>query len=379
MQKNNNSRIKKIIRICRTWPTEKFNGIGLHAYNYSKFIDKPTKVFLKDFEKEDKPFLLSNVSIKKIKYNDLLLKKKNTNKLKLFFILFTKIIGEIIMFLRLIKYIAGRKTDHNIIHIHSANYILSGFTISFIYKIPIVMQLGGTDIIRMEKSMIHRFILKRIKYYICINNQISKKVKSINPLSKIKIVGNSADTSLFKPLTKNKNLLVSIGNLRWQKDYLSLIRAFKIFYETNPQAKLLIFGEGPERKLLESKIKDLKMENNIFLKGYCNHSEIANTLSKSYLYIQSSISEGLPKSILEGVSAGCPIISTNVGSCKEIADKFGISVEPNNPEDLAKAIIKLFLKKDLWDCYHKKCIKERVNFGWEKLVQKVSLFYDEIY
>ena len=379
MQKNNNSKIKKIIRICRTWPTEKFNGIGLHAYNYSKFIDKPTKVFLKDFEKEDKPFLLSNVSIKKIKYKDLLLKKKNTNKLKLFFILFTKIIGEIIMFLRLIKYIEGRKTDYNIIHIHSANYILSGFTISAIYKIPIVMQLGGTDIIRMEKSIIHRFILKRIKYYICINNQISKKVKSINPLSKIQIVGNSADTSIFKPLTKNRNLLVSIGNLRWQKDYLTLIRAFKIFYETNPQAKLLIFGEGPERKILESKIKDLKMENNIFLKGYCKHSEIANTLSKSYLYIQSSISEGLPKSILEGVSAGCPIISTNVGSCKEIADKFGISVEPNNPEDLAKAIIKLFFKKDLWDYYHEKCIKERVNFGWEKLVQKVSLFYDEIY
>ena len=379
MQNNNNSRIKKIIRICRTWPTEKFNGIGLHAYNYSKFIDKPTEVFLKDFDKEDKPFLLSNVSIKKIKYKDLLLKKKNTNKFKLFFILFTKIIGEIIMFLRLINYVAGRETEYNIIHIHSANYILSGFTISAIYKIPIVMQLGGTDIIRMEKSMIHRFILKRIKYYICINNQISKKVKSINPLSKIKIVGNSADTSLFKPLTKNKNLLVSIGNLRWQKDYLTLIRAFKIFYETNPQAKLLIFGEGPERKILESKIKDLKMENNIFLKGYCNHSEIANTLSKSYLYIQSSKSEGLPKAILEGVSAGCPIISTNVGSCKEIADKFGISVEPNNPEDLAKAIIKLFLKKDLWDCYHKKCIKERVNFGWEKLVQKVSLFYNEIY
>ena len=70
------------------------------------------------------------------------------------------------------------------------------------------------------------------------------------------------------------------------------------------------------------------MENNIFLKGYCNHSEIANTLSKSYLYIQSSVSEGLPKSILEGVASGCPIVTTNVGSCKEIADKFGISVEP---------------------------------------------------
>ena len=379
MQKNNNLKIKKIIRLCRTWPTKKFNGIGLHAYDYSKFIDKPTKVFLKDFDKGDKPFLLSNVSIKKIKYKDLLLKKKNTNKFKLFFILFTKIIGEIIMFLTLIKYISGKETDYNILHIHSANYILSGFAISAIYKIPVVIQLGGTDIMRMEKSIIHRFVLKRIKYYICINNQISKKVKSINPSSKIQIVGNSADISLFKPLTKNKNLFVSIGNLRWQKDYLTLIGAFKIFCETNSQAKLLIFGEGPERKILESKIKELKMENNVFLKGYCNHSEIANTLSKSYLYIQSSVSEGLPKSILEGVSAGCPIISTNVGSCKEIADKFGISVEPNNSEDLAKAIIKLFLKTDLWEYYHKKCIKERVDFGWEKLVQKVSLFYDEIY
>ena len=47
-------------------------------YNYSKFIDKPTKVFLKDFEKDDKP-LLSNVSIKKIKYKDLLLKENCQN------------------------------------------------------------------------------------------------------------------------------------------------------------------------------------------------------------------------------------------------------------------------------------------------------------
>ncbi len=372
-------KIKQIIRICRTWPTEKFNGIGLHAYNYSKFINKPTKVFLKDFEKEDKPFLLSNVSLRKIKYKDLLLKKKDTNKFILLFILLTKIMGEIIMFLRLIKYIDRRKIENNIMHIHSANYILSGFIISTIYKIPIVMQLGGTDIMRMEKSFIHRFVLKRINYYICINNQISKKVKSINPSSRIQIVGNSADISLFKPLKKNKNLFVSIGNLRWQKDYITLIKAFKIFISTNPKAKLLIFGEGPERKKLENQIKELKMENNIFLKGYCNQKEIAKTLSKSYLYIQSSVSEGLPKSILEGVSAGCPIISTNVGSCKEIADKFGISVEPKNSKELSKAIRKLFLSTDLWGFYHQKCIEKRVDFGWEKLVEKVSRFYEEIY
>lgn len=379
MKEKSNLKVKNIIRICRTWPTEKFNGIGLHAYYYSKFINKPTKVFLNSFDNEDKTFLLSNVSIYKINYKDLLLNKKNTNKLILFFIIFTKIIGETIMFLKLINNIQRIKIEDNIIHIHSANYILSGFLISSIYKIPIVVQLGGTDIMRMEKSILHRFVLKRINYYVCVNNQISKKVKAINPFSKIQVVGNSVDISLFKPLKKNKNLFVSIGNLRWQKDYLTLIKAFKIFISTNPKAKLLIFGEGPERKILEKKIKYLKMENNIFLKGYCNQAEIADILSKSYLYIQSSVSEGLPKSILEGVASGCPIISTNVGSCKEIADKFGISVDPSNSENLSKAIKKLFLNKDLWDFYHQKCIKKRVDFGWEKLVKKVSLFYEEIY
>ena len=158
-----------------------------------------------------------------------------------------------------------------------------------------------------------------------------------------------------------------------------MVKAFKKFSATNPKAKLLIFGEGPERESLEEQIKELKMENNIFLKGYCNQKEIANTLSKCYLYIQSSVSEGLPKSILEGVSAGCPIISTNVGSCNEIADKFGISVEPKNSEELSKAISKLFLNKDLWKFYHKKCIEKRADYGWEKLVEKVSQFYEEIY
>ena len=67
---------KKIIRICRTWPTEKFNGIGLHAYNYSKFIDKPTKVFLKILIKKINLFYSVMYLLRKIKYKDLLLKKK---------------------------------------------------------------------------------------------------------------------------------------------------------------------------------------------------------------------------------------------------------------------------------------------------------------
>tara|TARA_Y100000589_G_scaffold173162_1_gene164405 strand:+ start:672 stop:1817 length:1146 start_codon:yes stop_codon:yes gene_type:complete len=377
MQKKNTYKFKKIIRVCRTWPSENQNGVGLHAFFYSKYINIPTTIFVKDIKKKDNPVTLANISIKTVNYRDILLKKKKNNILLLLLILITKARGEIIMFLNLIIRTEIKRIN-NILHIHSANFILSGYLLSFFYKIPIIVQLGGTDILRMEKSIIHKFILKRIIYFICINNEISNKIKRINPKAKTLIVGNSADLSLFKPSKKNKNLFVSVGNLRWQKSYSTLINSFNIFTKKNPKATLLIFGEGPERKKLEHQIKDLHLEDNIFLKGYCTQKEIASTLSKSYIYIQSSISEGMPKSILEGVASGCPIIATNVGSCKELTDKFGIGVKPNNPIDLSEAILKLFINNELWNFYHLECIKNRTKFSWENLVKKVSAFYEEI-
>ena len=377
MLKKNTYKFNQIIRVCRTWPTENKNGVGLHAFFYSKYINIPTKIFVKDINEKDKPIMLDNISMKTINYSDLLFKNKKNNILIFLFILITKIKGEIIMLINLLFHIK-RTQIKRIIHIHSANFTLSGFLTSYIYKIPVVVQLGGTDILRMEKSLIHKFILKKIKYFICVNDQISKKIKRINPKAKTLIVGNSADLSLFKPSKKNKNLFVSVGNLRWQKDYSTLISSFNIFLKKNPKATLLIFGEGPEREKLENQIKYLNLEDNIFLKGYCNQKEIANALSKSYIYIQSSVSEGMPKSILEGVAAGCPIIATNVGSCKDFADKFGVCVEPNNPIDLSEAILKLFMNKELWNFYHQKCVNNRNQFNWEKLVEKVSNFYEEI-
>lgn len=379
MLKKNTPKIIQIIRVCRTWPSENINGVGLHAYYYSKYINLPTTIFVKDIQKKDNPLFLKNISIKTVNYRDILFKKKRNNIFLFLIILISKIKGEIIMLLNLLIYFNRKNNKNKILHIHSAIYTISGFIISCLYKIPIVMQLGGTDILRMEKSIIHKLILKRIRYFICINKEISVRIKRINPNSKTLVIGNSADLSLFNTSKKNKNLFVSVGNLRWQKNYSTLINSFGMFIKKNPKAKLLIFGEGPERTKLENLIKSLSLEKNVFLKGYCNHKEIANTLSKSYIYVQSSVSEGLPKSILEGVAAGCPIVATNVGSCKEITDKFGICVEPNNKIDLYKAILKLFLNQELWDTYHQECIKNRNQFSWENLVKKVSNFYEIIH
>ena len=206
---------------------------------------------------------------------------------------------------------------------------------------------------------------------------ISKKVKLINNKANIEIVGNSADLDLFKSYKKNINYYTSVGNLRWQKNFTSLIKAFEIFLKKIPKHVLIFLVKVLKGKSLSNLLKNL-ISIIKFLRGYCTQVEIAKALSETYIYLQSSISEGLPKSLIEGIASGCPVVATSVGSCKEIADIYGISVRPADHNELAMGIYELFKNKALWNEYHQKCIKGRNNYSWESLVIKVLNFYNSI-
>lgn len=374
----NNFLPKKIIRICRTWPTENYRSIGLHAFNYTKYINIPTDIFLKKGNKNECLINLRNTNFKIIKYYDLKFTKKNHKRLSYLIIAFSKLGGEIIMFLKLIFCIDKKNLKHTILHIHCANYMISGVIISKIFKIPVILQLGGTDIFRIKNSIIHRILIKYIDYFICVNKKISSEIKNINQNAQVSIVGNSVDLEIFRPAKKDPNIYTSIGNLRWQKNYGTMIKAFKIFLKKNPNAILQIFGDGPDKSSLIKLIKELGIKNNVIIKGYCDYKIIAKELSKTYIYLQSSISEGLPKSLLEGLSSGCPVVTTDAGSCKEISENFGFCVEHSNPNEFARAMIDLYENKSYWQKCNKRCLEYRKNLGWEILTDKVIKVYNNI-
>ncbi len=373
----NNFLPKKIIRICRTWPTENYRSIGLHAFNYTKHINIPTDIFLKKGNKNDCLINLRNTNFKIIKYYDLKFTKKNHKLFSYLIIAFSKFLGEIIMFLKLIFFIDKKNLKYSILHIHCANYMISGAIISKIFKMPVILQLGGTDIYRIKNSMLHRMFIKNIDYFICVNKNISQEIKNIDPKAQVSIVGNSVDLEIFRTAKKDPNIYTSIGSLRWQKNYVTMIKAFKIFLKRNPNAILKIYGDGPEKSNLKELINNLELKNNVLIKGYCDYEVISKELSKTYIYLQSSISEGLPKSLLEGLSSGCPVVTTDAGSCKEISENFGFCVEKSNPTKFAKAMIDLYENKSYWQKCHEKCLEYRNSLGWETLTKKVIKVYNK--
>lgn len=111
--------------------------------------------------------------------------------------------------------------------------------------------------------------------------------------------------------TKKSNCLnhkvISVGRLQMQKNYFSLISAFKLVVDKHPDWILEIWGEGGEREKLEDNIRKLHLDKHVYLMGQTNN--VASKLQDASIFALSSIFEGFPLVLLEAMSLGLPIIS----------------------------------------------------------------------
>ena len=101
---------------------------------------------------------------------------------------------------------------------------------------------------------------------------------------------------------------------------------------------VVVIGEGEERFKLEKLIKELKLENQIFLLGQKENA--AQYLKAFDIFTLTSVTEAFPYVILEAAAAGLPIVASGVGGIPEIIESMhsGILVKPREPAEIAKAI-----------------------------------------
>ncbi len=116
------------------------------------------------------------------------------------------------------------------------------------------------------------------------------------------------------PWFRDQNLIIflAVGRLVQKKDYPTMIRSFKLAANQNKSVRLLILGEGPERKKIQHLINRVGMRSKIELLGRIQDPH--PYYYYSYGFLLSSISEGMPSSVIEAMGTGCQIISTDCPS-----------------------------------------------------------------
>jgi poly(glycerol-phosphate) alpha-glucosyltransferase len=140
---------------------------------------------------------------------------------------------------------------------------------------------------------------------------------------------------------------ICLAAYRKEKQHTSLIRAFQKVIQKHPNARLDLYGSGSEKTVITNQIRDLALENNIFVHDFAdNVEEIYNSAS---LAVLTSLFEGFCLFLLESIMHGCPVVSYDIdyGPSDLIdEDVNGYLIEPNNEEEMARKITELFSSEE---------------------------------
>lgn len=146
--------------------------------------------------------------------------------------------------------------------------------------------------------------------------------------------------SLPQEHPQKEKLLVSAGRLCEQKNQAVIIDAFQKIADRYPEHRLVIYGEGPLREQLQSRIDNYGLSDRILLPG--TDRNLLERIQNAELFLFGSDFEGLPNALIEAMALGLPCVSTDCspGGARELIDNYksGIVVPCGNGEKMAEAI-----------------------------------------
>ena len=196
------------------------------------------------------------------------------------------------------KLLLKEKPDFLIAHlIISLPLILFFF---FRFETKLIIRISGTPKLNRLRKFFWTLFSKNIHIVTCPTQSTLKKLELLkifpkeklkllyDPVLKVNYINNKKKEKIDNRFIKTDYIL-SIGRLTRQKNFPLLINAFKEMIKVYPNLKLIILGDGEDRKKLELLIKNLSLGNNVFLEGY--KKNIFNYLHNCECYISASLYE----------------------------------------------------------------------------------------
>lgn len=241
-----------------------------------------------------------------------------------------------------------------------------------------------------EKLLLKRS-LKNSKKIIAVSENTKKdliKIFNVKP-KKIQVIYEAADDR-FKHLEDRESarkeaskyvaedeFILSIGTLEPRKNYLGLIEAFSsLKNDIDKKIKLVIVGKkGWYYEDIFNKVKDLNLEQDVIFTGYIPDQEIPALLNTAICMVYPSFYEGFGLPVLEAMSCGCPVITSNISSIPEITEDKAILINPADVDEISRALRLVILSKEKKDELSKDGLERSKFFSWEKTsLEMINLF-----
>lgn len=223
-------------------------------------------------------------------------------------------------------------------------------------QIPLVVHFHGYDAYRRqtvtELQEPYRALFRTAFRVIAVSKHMVDQLASLGcPIERIVLNPCGVNVDRFEGAKPQEAppLLLALGRFVEKKGPLLTLRAFAKVQAEEPQARLVMFGEGPLRGPCADLARELGIDQRVELPGAVDHREVAAWMRGARCFVQHSVraedgdSEGTPVAVLEASSCGLPVVSTRHGGIEDavVDGTSGFLVEEGDVEGMARLLLRL--------------------------------------
>lgn len=251
----------------------------------------------------------------------------------------------------------------------SVYFKLEKFLIRKINKINIVSESGVSSCkqrypaLQERISFMPTWVDKDIFYPYSANHKLLEKHKYLNSLN------YPTDSALF----------LSAGRLERSKDTILLLEVFKYLNKKMPRSRLIIAGTGSLEDSILKLIGDHKLQKMVHLTGALDQKTLSNIMRICDVFLLTSAFEGMPRSVLEALACGLPVVTTNAGEVNKIVrNNFsGFISENRDPKTIGDLAIKILRHRENFKAEN--CVDSIRDYAAEVIISKIYSDYQKLY
>ncbi len=231
-----------------------------------------------------------------------------------------------------------------------------------------------------------------VNRHVCVSQAVRDFTVKMTGISieKMIVIPNGVDVERFAnasavpreslPDCDDENqIALFVGRLDQQKGVFDLLTVADKLREQFPLLKWLLAGDGPLKPEMETRIKNMNLQDRVHLLG--RRSDIAELMQTADLFVFPSRWEGMPNVILEAMAARLAIVSCNVEGIDELLtdQQSGIIIPGGDTSAMSNAVATLAQNAELRTNYAESAFRKVNNhFGWEQTVLQYQRLYESL-
>ncbi len=291
--------------------------------------------------------------------------------------------GLAVAILRLAAYL--RRHAVRLVHCFDFYSNIVGVPAARLARTPAVIasQRDMGDLRSRSQQSIHSIALALATHILVNSEAIAERLAHTRAVrqNRLVVIPNGVDLTRFEPATALPNsnevtTVATLANLRPEKGLVQLLEAAAIVTRRTPQARFVIWGDGPLRSDLEARIRTLGLTGSVEMRGATR--EPAQALQQCQIFVLASLSEACSNVVLEAMATGLPVVGTRVGGTPGLVDdpRTGLLVPPDNARALAEAILRLVEAPAMATAMGAQGrARAFAEFGMDRMHERIDSFY----